>query len=76
MSGFDLFELLKDGEVLWHRATSDLPEAQRLAEEKARLTNNPFLILDQRRQKKLLVHPSALPSDARKPQPIETSQPS
>jgi len=57
MSGYDVFEVLGDG-VLWHRATQDLEEARRLAEEKAILTKNAFFILDQANQKKEFVTPS------------------
>jgi hypothetical protein len=55
MSGFDVFEVLEDGEVMWHRATSDLALAQKLAWEQAAKTKSKFFILDQSSQKKLFV---------------------
>jgi hypothetical protein len=60
MSGFDVFEVLEDGEVMWHRATSDLAQAQKLAWEKAAKTKSKFFILDQSSQKKLFVDASGL----------------
>jgi hypothetical protein len=55
MSGFDVFEILDDGKVMWHRATTDLAEAEKLAREQAAKKRAIFFILDQSSQKKLFV---------------------
>jgi hypothetical protein len=55
MSGFDVFEIMDDGKVMWHRATSDLGEAEKLAREQAAKRRAIFFILDQSSQKKLFV---------------------
>jgi hypothetical protein len=55
MSGFDVFEILDDGKVMWHRATHDLAEAQRLAQQQAAEKQTTFFILDQSSQKKFFV---------------------
>jgi hypothetical protein len=55
MSGYDVFELFEGGSVLWHKATSDLGEAAKLAQERAAKTKNSFFILDQKTQTKMFV---------------------
>ena len=55
MSGFDVFEILDDGKVMWHRATTDLAEAEKLAREQASKKRAIFFILDQSSQKKFFV---------------------
>lgn len=55
MTGYDVFEILDDGRVMWHRATSDLAEAEKLAREQAARKRAIFFILDQSSQKKLFV---------------------
>jgi hypothetical protein len=55
MSGFDLFQVLDGGDVLWYRATSDLAEAQRLAQEQAAKKKTTFFILEQSSQRRFFV---------------------
>jgi hypothetical protein len=55
MSGYDVFEVFEGGSILWHKATSDLAEAKKLAEEKAAKTKNAFFILDQATQTKMFI---------------------
>jgi len=55
MSGYDVFEVLNDGDVLWHAAPSEFAEAKKIAEEKAARTKHSFFILDQATQTKLVV---------------------
>ena len=57
MSGYDIFELLSSGDVLWHKAASDLAEARKIAGEKAAETKSPFFILDQANQTKMFIRP-------------------
>ena len=53
MSGYDVFEVLNSGDVLWHKAASDFAEAKKIAEEKAAETKGSFFILDQSNQRKI-----------------------
>jgi hypothetical protein len=55
VSRFDVFEILDDGQVLWHDATSDLADARKFAEERVARTKHSFFILDQSTQRKLLI---------------------
>ena len=55
MSGYDVFEVLNSGDVLWHKAASELAEAKKIAEEKAAQTKSSFFILDQSNQRKIFV---------------------
>ncbi len=65
MTGFDVFEILDDGKVMWHRATYDLAEAQRLAQQQAAEKQTTFFILDQSSQKKLFVDANGITPGAR-----------
>jgi hypothetical protein len=67
MSGFDIFEILKDGAVMWHRATTKLSDAQKLAQEQAAKKNATFFILDQASQQKLFVDANGFSREARAP---------
>jgi len=55
MSGYDVFEMLDGGDVLWYKAASDLEEAKKLAQTKAAQTKNSFFILHQATQTKTFV---------------------
>jgi len=55
MSGYDVFEMLDGGDVLWYKAASDLEEAKKLAQTKAAQTKNSFFILHQATQTKMFV---------------------
>jgi hypothetical protein len=72
MSRFDVFELLTDGQVLWHQAMANLAEAHRLAEEKARVTRNSFFVFDQVSREKIFVDPAS--SSLRTQQGIQTKE--
>ena len=65
MSGFDLFQVLDGGEVLWYRATADLAEAQRLAQEQAAKKKSTFFILEQSSQRKFFVDADGITREAR-----------
>ena len=73
MSGYDVFEVLNDGDVLWHKASADLAEARKIAEEKAAQTKGSFFILDQSNQRKILVTVEGSQADRREPKPQDSS---
>ena len=61
MSGYDVFEILSNGDVLWHHAAQNFAEAKEIAERKAARAKRPFLILDQETQTKVVVGDSEIP---------------
>lgn len=73
MSGYDVFEVLNDGDVLWHKASADLAEARKIAEEKAAQTKRSFFILDQSNQRKILVTVEGSQTERRVPKPQDSS---
>jgi hypothetical protein len=73
MSGYDIFEILNGGDVLWHKAASDLAEATKIAEEKAAQTKSSFFILDQSNQRKIHVTVEGSQMDRRVPKPQDSS---
>jgi hypothetical protein len=75
MSGYDIFEILNGGDVLWHRASSDLAEAKKIAEEKAAQTKSSFFILDQSNQRKIHVTVQGPQFEFRVPRPPDSSAP-
>lgn len=73
MSGYDIFEILNGGDVLWHKASSDLAEARKIAEEKAAQTKSAFFILDQSNQRKIHVTVEGPQMEHRVPKPQDSS---
>jgi hypothetical protein len=52
---FDIFEVLADGQVMWHRSAASCAEAQSLAQQRASETKNDFFILNQHTHAKIVV---------------------
>jgi hypothetical protein len=74
MSGYDVFEILDDGKVMWHRATSQLAEAKKLAQEQANKKKARFFILDQASQQRHFVDANGVtPEPAGKPERPQSS---
>ena len=52
---FDVFEILPDGQVLWHSAAATLNEAQSAAQQLAVRSQNCFFVLNQSTRQKFLI---------------------
>jgi ABC-type uncharacterized transport system YnjBCD substrate-binding protein len=55
MSPFDVFEIMPDGQVMWHRAAVNFEEAVRVAQQSAAQTQNAFFVLHQATRQKFFV---------------------
>jgi hypothetical protein len=60
MSPFDVFEVMPDGHVMWHRAVANFEEALEVAQQCAAQTNNAFFILHQPTRQKFFVDANGL----------------
>ena len=60
---FDVFEILPDGQVLWHSAAATLNEAQTVAQQLAIRSQNCFFVLNQSTRQKFLVTVPAAKTD-------------
>jgi hypothetical protein len=52
---FDVFEMLQDGQVLWHSAAASLGEAQEIARQRALRSANHFFVFSQATGQKFAV---------------------
>jgi hypothetical protein len=55
MSQFDVFEIMPDGQVMWHRAATNFEEAVEVAQQSAAQTHNAFFVLHQATRQRFLV---------------------
>ena len=55
MSPFDVFEIMPDGQVMWHRAATNFAEAVGVAQQSAAQTQNAFFVLHQATRQKFFV---------------------
>ncbi len=60
MSQFDVFEVMPDGQVMWHRAATNLEEALEAAQQSAAETQNGFFVLHQATRQKFFVDANGL----------------
>lgn len=60
MSPFDVFEIMPDGQVMWHRAATNFEEAVGVAQKSAAQTNNGFFVLHQATRQKFFVDANGL----------------
>jgi hypothetical protein len=60
MSQFDVFEVMPDGQVMWHRAATNFEEALEVAQQCAAHTNNAFFVLHQATRQKFFVDANGL----------------
>ena len=60
MSQFDVFEVMLDGQVMWHRAATDFEEALEVAQQCAAQTNNTFFVLHQPTRQRFFVDANGL----------------
>ncbi len=67
ISQFDVFEILEDGQVMWHRAAADLAEAQAIARQQAAQSKNKFFVLNQTTRQKLFVDSDGLRDESAGP---------
>ena len=63
MSPFDVFEVMPDGHVMWHRAVANFEEALEVAQQCAAQTNNAFFVLHQATRQKFFVDANGLQRD-------------
>jgi hypothetical protein len=59
-SPFDVFEIMPDGQVMWHRAATNFEEAVGAAQKSASQTNNGFFVLHQATRQKFFVDANGL----------------
>jgi hypothetical protein len=60
MSPFDVFEIMPDGQVMWHRAAANFEEAVGVAQQSAAKTRNAFFVLHQATRQKFFVDANGL----------------
>jgi hypothetical protein len=60
MSQFDVFEVMPDGQVMWHRAATNFEEALGVAQQSAAQTQNAFFVLHQATRQKFFVDANGL----------------
>jgi hypothetical protein len=60
MSPFDVFEMMPDGQVMWHRAAANFEEAVEVAQRTAAQTRNAFFVLHQATRQKFFVDANGL----------------
>jgi hypothetical protein len=60
MSPFDVFEVMPDGQVMWHRAAANFEEAVGVAQRTAAQTRNAFFVLHQATRQKFFVDANGL----------------
>jgi hypothetical protein len=60
MSQFDVFEIMPDGQVMWHRAATNFEEAVGVAQQSAVQTHNLFFVLHQATRQKFFVDANGL----------------
>jgi hypothetical protein len=60
MSPFDVFEIMPDGQVMWHRAATNFEEAVGVAQQSAAHTRNAFFVLHQATRQKFFVDANGL----------------
>lgn len=60
MSPFDVFEIMPDGQVMWHRAATNFEEAMGVAQRSAAQTHNAFFVLHQATRQKFFVDANGL----------------
>ncbi len=60
MSQFDVFEIMPDGQVMWHRAVTNFEEALEVAQQSAAQTENSFFVLHQATRQKFFVDANGL----------------
>jgi hypothetical protein len=63
MSQFDVFEVMPDGQVMWHRAATNFEEALAVAQQSAAQTRNDFFVLHQATRQKFFVDANGLRRD-------------
>jgi hypothetical protein len=59
-SQFDVFEVMPDGQVMWHRAATNFEEALEAAQQSAAQTQNAFFVLHQATRQKFFVDANGL----------------
>jgi hypothetical protein len=60
ISPFDVFEVMPDGQVMWHRAATNFEEAVAVAQQSAAQTHNAFFVLHQATRQKFFVDANGL----------------
>jgi hypothetical protein len=60
MSQFDVFEIMPDGQVMWHRAASNFEEALAVAQQSAAQTHDTFFVLHQATRQEFFVDANGL----------------
>jgi hypothetical protein len=65
MSPFDVFEIMPDGQVMWHRAATNFEEAVEVAQRSAARTHNAFFVLHQATRQKFFVDANGLQGENR-----------
>jgi hypothetical protein len=60
VSQFDVFEVMPDGQVMWHRAATNFEEAVGVAQHSAAQTHNAFFVLHQATRQKFFVDANGL----------------
>jgi hypothetical protein len=63
MSPFDVFEIMPDGQVMWHRAAANFEEAVSVAQQSAAQTQNAFFVLHQATRQKFFVDANGVPRE-------------